>query len=93
MSIRQGSVTSCGQLGSVFAVFVFAVYINDLPSLMENSTYLFADDTKIIVSQMNLFLLQNDFRKKAIKLSKENRLEFNIAKFEAEFSCKKVGSV
>ena len=79
--------------GSVFAVFMFAVYIDDLPSLMENSTYLFADDTKIIVSQMNLFSLQNDFRKKAIKLSKENRLELNIARFEAVFSCKKVGSV
>ena len=49
---------------------------------MENSTYLFADDTKIIGSQMNLFSLQNDLNK-AIKWSKENRMEFNNAKFEA----------
>ena len=49
------TVTSGGPQGSVFAVFMFAVYINGLPSLMENSTYLFADDTKIIRSQMNLF--------------------------------------
>ena len=31
---------------------------------------------------MNLFLLQNDVNK-AIKWSKENRFEFNMAKFEA----------
>ena len=55
---------------------------NNLPSLMENSTYLFADDTKIIGSQMNLFSLQNDLNK-AIKWSKENRMQFNNAKFEA----------
>ena len=66
----------------MFAVFIFAVYINDLPSLTEKSTYLFADDTKIIGSQINLFLLQNDLNN-AIKWFKENRLEFNNAKFEA----------
>ena len=49
---------------------------------MENSTYLFADDTKIIGSQMNLFSLQNDLNSYT-KWSKENRLEFNNAKFEA----------
>ena len=40
------TVTSGGPQGSVFAVFMFAVYINDLPSLMENSTYIFTDGTK-----------------------------------------------
>ena len=76
------TVTSGGPQGSVLAVFMFAVYINDLPSLMENSTYLFADDTEMVGSQINLFLLQNDLNK-AIKWSKENRMEFNNAKFEA----------
>ena len=80
--LSELTVTSGGPQGSVFAVFVFAVYINDLPSPMENSTYLFADDTKIIGSQMNLFSLQSDLNK-AIKWSKENRMEFNNAKFEA----------
>ena len=61
---------------------MLAVYINDLQSLMQNSTYLFADDTKNIGSQMSLFLLQNDLNK-ALKWSKENRLEFNMSKFEA----------
>ena len=61
---------SGGPQGSVFAVFMFVVYINDLPSVMENSTYPFALDTKIIGSQMNLFTLQNDLNK-AMKLSKE----------------------
>ena len=63
------TVTSGGPQGSVFAVFMFAVYTNDLPSLMENSTFLFADDTKVIGSQMNLFSLQSDLNK-AIKWSK-----------------------
>ena len=49
---------------------------------MENSSYIFADDAKIIGSQMNLFSLQNQLNN-AIKWSKQNRLEFNNAKFEA----------
>ena len=87
------TVTSGGPQGSVFAVFMFAVYINNLPSLMENSTYIFGDDTKNIGSQMKLFLLQTDLNK-AIKWSKENKLEFNNAKFAAIcFDVKKVRSV
>ena len=61
---------------------MFAVYINDLPSLRENSTYLFTDDTKFIGSQMNLYSIQIDVNK-AIKWSTENRWEINMAKFEA----------
>ena len=82
MSIRlELTVTSGGPQRSMFAFFMFAVYMNDLQPLMENSTYLFADDTKIIGSQLNL-LLQNNVNN-AIKWSKEYRLEFNNAKFEA----------
>ena len=40
------TLASGGAQGSVFAVFMFAVYNSNLLSLMENSTYLFADDTK-----------------------------------------------
>ena len=84
------AVTSGGPQGSVFAVLMFAVYINDLPSLMENSTYLFADDSKIIGSQMTLLSLQIVLNK-AIKWSKENRLKCNNAKFEAiRFDVKKL---
>ena len=72
------TVTSGGPQGSVFAVFMLAVYLNNLPSLMESSTYLFANDTKNIGSQMGLFSLHNDLSK-AIKWSKENRLESNNA--------------
>ena len=43
--------------------FVFTVHIDDLPSLMDNSAYLFADETQFIGSRMNLFLLQNDLKK------------------------------
>ena len=56
-------VTSGGRQVSVSAVSMFAVNINDLPSLMQNSTYLFADDTKIFGSQLSLFLLQKDVNK------------------------------
>ena len=48
---------------------------------MENSTYIFADDTKPI-GQMILFSLKN-YVNKTTKWSKENNLEFNIAKLEA----------
>ena len=74
--------TSGGPHGSVFAVLIFAVYINDLQSLMENSAYLFADDKKYFGSQMNIFSLPND-SKKAINCLKENRMEFNKTKCES----------
>ena len=57
------TVSSGGTQGSGFAVFMFPVYINDLPYLMENSTYLFVNDTKNFESQMNLFSLQNDVKR------------------------------
>ena len=48
---------------------------------MEDSRYIFANDTKNIGSHMNLFSPENDVNK-ATKWSKQNRLEFNMAEFE-----------
>ena len=61
---------------------VSVVYINDLLSLMENSTYILSMRQKIIGNKMRLFLLQIDVND-AINWSKENSLEFNVAKIEA----------
>jgi hypothetical protein len=32
---------------SVLGPILFVIYINDMPEMVESSTYLFADDTKI----------------------------------------------
>ena len=53
--LSELTVTSGVPEVSVFEVSMFVVYINDLPSLMENSTYRFADDTNYLKSNEFIF--------------------------------------
>ena len=72
--------TSGRPQGSVFAVFMIPVDINDLPSLMENNTYLFADYT--IYWRPYEFIFATKYKQNH-KWSKDNRLAFKMAKTEA----------
>ena len=49
---NSAAVTSGIPQGSVLGPVLFVLYINDLPDVVENEVYLFADDTKIY-SQIN----------------------------------------
>ena len=82
-------ITSGGPQGSIFAVFLFSVYINDLPEIIVNECFLYADDTKIVSTVDNKMQLEKDIES-AIVWSKENRLNFNFDKFKnVKFSLRK----
>ena len=82
-------ITSGGPQGSIFTVFLFSVYINDLPEIIVNECYLYADDTKIVSTVDNGIQLEKDIEN-AIVWSKENRLNFNFDKFKnVQFSLRK----
>ena len=74
-------ITSGGPQGSIFAVFLFSVYINDLPEIIVNECYLYADDTKIVSTVDNKIQMEKNIEN-AIVWSKENRLNFNFNKFK-----------
>ena len=42
------NITSGGPQGSNFAVFLFSLYKNDMPEVIDNPSFLYTDDTKII---------------------------------------------
>ena len=73
-------ITSGGPQGSIFTVFLFSVYINDLPELIVNEGNLYADDTKTISTVDNKKQMEKDIEK-AIVWSMENRLNFNFDEF------------
>ena len=82
-------ITSGGPQGSIFTMFLFSVYINDLPEIIVNECFLYADDTKIVSTVDNKMQLEKDIEN-AIVWSKENRLNFNFDKFKnVQFSLRK----
>ena len=82
-------ITSGGPQGSIFTVFLFSVYINDLPEIIVNECFLYADDTKIVSTVDNKMQLEKDIEN-AIVWSKENRLNVNFDKFKnVQFSLRK----
>ena len=52
-------------------MFLFTVYINDLPEIIVNECYSYADDTKMVSNVDNEIQLEKDIEK-AIVWSKEN---------------------
>ena len=81
-------ISSRGPQGSISAVFLFSVYIIDLPDQFNNKTNLYADDTKIIGKISEREELQFDINR-AIEWSGSNKLNFNFDKFSIlEFSYK-----
>ena len=64
---------------SFFTVFLFSVHTNDIPELIVNECYLYANDTKIINTVDNKILLRKD-NENATVWSKENCLNFNFDK-------------
>ena len=74
--------------GSIFALLLLSVYINDLPDQLINKKFLYADDTKIIGEISEREDLQFDI-KQAIEWSGSNKLNFNFDKISIlEFAYK-----
>ena len=68
--------------GSVIGPFLFVIYINDLPSDLENVSKLYADDTKIISkvdSAESIKRVQKDLDR-AFKWTEDRLLKFNVNK-------------
>ena len=81
-------ISSGGPQGSIFAVFLFSVYMNDLPDQLNNKTFLYADGTKIIGQILEREELQLDINR-AIEGFGSNKLNVNFDKFSIlEFSYK-----
>ena len=79
---RWGSVMSGVPQGSVLGPVLFLVYVNELPSVIQSSAKLFADDTKVyrpIQSANDVKILQDDLIALE-KWSDDWLLKFNASK-------------
>ena len=78
-------VTSGVPQGSVLGPLLFAIYVNDMPSVVSSKLFKFADDTKLyrtISSPLDIQTLQNDLDL-LYNWSIDWLLRFNISKCKA----------
>ena len=54
--------------GSVLGPLLFLIFINDIPHASELGTWLFADDTSLVASAINLSLLQSKMNREVEKV-------------------------
>ena len=62
-TVSEWTNINCGVLqGSILGPLLFLVYINDLPKAMEHKAIpiLFADDTCVLITSLNIIQFQND---------------------------------
>ena len=77
-------VTSSVPQGSVLGPVLFTLFVNDIPSMVSNPTFMFADDTKIfhcVGSNDDHSALQNDLNL-LYEWLVQWQLNFNISKCE-----------
>ena len=68
--------------GSVLGPLFFNIYVNDIPSIIDNQTLIFADDTKIyreVKSKADFLQFQEDINC-LLDWSTQCQLKFNISK-------------
>ena len=69
--------------GSILGPFLFLLYFNDLPNASNFETTLFADDTNLHLSHINIYSLQSRVQQEMMKVSKwmiNNKLTLNYKK-------------
>ena len=81
-SLEWSRVYSGVPQGSVLGPLLFSIYANDIPSIVDSQTLMFADDTKIvrrIQSQMDFHQFQQDINN-LFAWSVKWQLKFNVSK-------------